>query len=63
MLPVRVNSFSSLKDKLAKMLIEGLVFRYKSCGCNVIYYAITQRHFKVKICEYLGFSRLTVKTV
>ena len=41
MLPVRVNSFSNLKHKLDKMLIEGLVFKYMSCGCNVIYYAKT----------------------
>ena len=31
--------------------------------CNASYYGKTKRHFKVRMCEYLGVSALTGKRV
>ena len=36
--PVRVKSFFTFKDKLPKMLLSGLVYKYKCGGCNATYY-------------------------
>ena len=36
--PVRVQSFFIFKDKLAKMLLSGLVCKHKCGGCNSAYY-------------------------
>ena len=61
--PVRVKTFFTFKDKLPKMLLSGLVYKYKCGGCNATYYGKTKRHFKVQICEHLGISHLTGKKV
>ena len=34
--PVRVQSFFVFKDKLAKMLLSGLVYKHKCGGCDAI---------------------------
>ena len=62
-LPVKVNNFFTFKDKLTKMLLSGLVYKYKSGGCNATYYGKTTHYFKVRICEHLGILHLTVKKV
>ena len=59
--PVRVESFFTFKDKLPKMLLSGLVYKYKCGGCNATYYGKTKRHFKIRICEHFGISYLTEK--
>ena len=61
--PVRVKSFFTFKNELPQMLLSGLVYKYKSGGCNGTYYGKTKRHFKVRICEHLGISHLTGKKV
>ena len=61
--PTRVKSFFTFKDKLPKMLLSGLVYRYKCGGCNATYYGKTKRYFKVRICEHLGILHLTDKKV
>ena len=60
---VRVKCFFIFKDKLPKMLLSGLVYKYKCGGCNATYYGKTERHFKVRICEQLVISHLTAKMV
>ena len=57
--PVRVKNFYTFKDKLPKMFLSGLVYRYKSGDHNATYYGKTKRHFKVWISENLGISHLT----
>ena len=52
--PVRVESFFTFKDKLPKMLLSGLVYKYKCGGCNATYYEEIKRYSKVRICEHLG---------
>ena len=61
--PVRVKSFFTFKDKLPKMLLSGIVHKNKCGGCNTTYYGKTKHHFKVRICEHLVISHLTVKKV
>ena len=61
--PVRVKNFFTFKDKLSKMLLSGLVYKYKCGGCNATYYGKTKRHFKVRIFEHLGISHLPEKKV
>ena len=53
----------TFKDNLPKMLLSGLLYKYKCGGCNASYYGKTKRHFKVQICEHLGISHLTGKKV
>ena len=61
--PVRLKSIFTLKNKLPKMLLSGLFYKYKHGGYNATYYGKTKRHFKVRICEHLGISHLTEKKV
>ena len=61
MSPVRVKRFFTFKDKLTKMLLSGLVYKYKCGGCNATYYGKTKHYFKVRICEHLGISHFTEK--
>ena len=61
--PARVKTFFTFKEKLSKMLILGIAFKYKCGGCNFTYCRKTKRHFKVRICEYLRISHLTWKKV
>ena len=53
---VRVRSFFTFKDKLRKMLLSGLVYKYKCGDCNAAYYGKTKCHFKVRICEHLRIT-------
>ena len=61
--PVGVKSFFTFKDALPKMLLSGLVYKYKCGGCNATYYGKTKRQCKVRICEHLGISHLIRKKV
>ena len=61
--PVRVKNFCTFKDKLRKILLSGLAYKYKCGDFNATYYGKTKRHFKVQICEHLGISHLTGKKV
>ena len=38
---VRLKSFFTLKDKLPKMLLSGLVYKFKCSGCIATYYGDT----------------------
>ena len=61
--PIGVKSFFTFKDKLPKMLLSGLVYNYKCCGCNSTYYGKSKNHFKFRISEHLGISHLTEKKI
>ena len=61
--PVTVKRFFTLKDKLPKILLSGLAYKYKCGGYNATYYGKTKRHFKVRICEHLGISHITGERV
>ena len=61
MSPVKVKSFLTLKDKLVKMLLSGLVYKYKCGGCNAIFYGKGKCCLKVRICKHLSILCLTGK--
>ena len=45
MSPITLKDFFIFKDKLRKILLSGLVYKYKCGGCNATYYGKTKRHF------------------
>ena len=55
------NLVFSKKSKLPKVLLFGLVYKYKCGGCNATSYGKTKHDFKVRICEYLNISHFTGK--
>ena len=60
-LPVRVKSFFTFKDKLLKILISWLIYKYKCSRCNATYYGKTNHHFKFRSSSFEDFSILTKK--
>ena len=56
-------NFFIFKDKIPVFLHSGIVYKFKCGGCNATYYGKTKRHFKVRMCEHLGVSALTGKSV
>ena len=63
---IRVKIFFTFKQNMPKMLLSGLVYKYKCCdGSNASCYGKTKfkRPFKVRICEHLGVSHLTGKMI
>ena len=54
-----INFFLHWKIKISLSLRSGIVYKFKSCGCNATYYGKTKRNFKVRLCENLGFGALT----
>ena len=59
----KLISFFTFKDKIPIFLRSGIVYKFKCGGCNANYYGKTKCHFKVRMCEHLGVSALTGKTV
>ena len=59
--PVRVKNFFTFKDKLPKMLISGLVYKYMCGDYNATYYGKTKLYLKLQISEHLGISHPTEK--
>ena len=58
---MQVDHFFHIKDKIPVFLRSGIVYKFKSGGCNATYYGKNKRHFKVRMCEHLGVSALTAK--
>ena len=54
-------TFFTFKDKLPKMLLSRLAYKYKCGGCNAYILWKDQNHFKVRIYESLGISHFTGK--
>ena len=59
----KISNFFTVKDKIPSLVRSGIVYKFQCGGCNASYYGKTKRHFKVRICEHLGISRLTGKRV
>ena len=59
----KLINFFTFKDKIPIFLRSGIVYKFKSGCYNATYYGKTERHFKVRMCEHLGVSTLTVKRV
>ena len=52
-----------MKDKIPSFLRSDIVYKFQCGSCNATYYGKSKRHFKVRMCEYLGISALTGKRV
>lgn len=52
--PARAKSLFTFKDKLPKILLSGLLYKYKCAGCNTTYHGKSKHHFEVQICKLLG---------
>ena len=59
--PVRVKIVFTVKDKLLKILLSGLVYKCRCGACKATYYGKTKTHFKVRICGHLGISHVIGK--
>ena len=59
----KISNFFTFKDKIPSVLRSGIVYKFQCGSCNATYYGKTNRHFKVRMCEYLGISALTGKRV
>ena len=66
MSPVRVKSFFTFKDK---MLLQGLIYEFKSGGCNATYFGKTKiliLHTTIlnakKLCQSEASAKLKAKT-
>ena len=47
--PDKVKIFFTFKDKVHKMLLSGLVYKYKCGGCNATYYGKNKNPLKVRV--------------
>ena len=57
----RLQNFFSFKDVIPESLQSHLVYKIKCDDCHVIYYGLTDRHFKVRSYEHQGKSFRTEK--
>ena len=61
-LSAKLVTFLRLKTKFcSSYIVASNVYKFQCCGCNATYYGKTKRHFKVRMCEHLRISTLTVK--
>ena len=59
----KLINFFTFKDKISIFLCSDIVYKVKCGDCNATYYCKTKHYFKVRMCEHLGISALTRKTV
>ena len=59
----KINNFFTFKDKILLFLHSGIVYKFQCGGCNATYYGNAKCHFRVRMCEHLGTSALTGKSV
>ena len=59
----KISNAVTFIDKIPSFLRSGIVYKFQCGGCNATYYGKTERHFKVRMCEHLGISAVTRKSV
>ena len=59
----KISNFFTFKDKIPSVLRSGIVYKFQYSSCNATYYGKSKRHFKIRMCEHLGFSALTGKRI
>ena len=57
-----INVFT-FKDRIPLFFRSGIAYKFLCGGCNVNSCYKTKRHFRVRMCQHLGTSPLTGKTV
>ena len=48
---------------MPSFLRSGIVYKFQCGSCNATYYSKIKRHLKVRMCEHLGISTFTRKSV
>ena len=59
----RLANFFSFKDHIPLCLNSHLVYKVNCAECNLCYYGLTERHFKVRAFDHLGLSIFTGKPI
>ena len=59
----KISNFFIFENKIPSFLHSGIVYKFQHGSCNANYYGKTKRHFKVRMCQYLGISALTGKRI
>ena len=59
----KVHQFFSFKDKLPKLMLSHIVYKYTCDCCKAFYYGITERHANFRWCEHMGISPLTGRKI
>ena len=59
----RLSYFFQFKDHIPMSLNSHLVYKIKCAECNLCYYGLTERHFKVRAFDHLGMSIHTGKSI
>ena len=59
----KISNFFTCKDEIPSFLRSCIVYKFRCCSCNAMYYGKTKRHFKVRMCGYWGISTLTGERV
>ena len=59
----RLRNYFRFKDVIPKDVQSHLVYKIKCAKCNLCYYGLTERHFKVRAYDHLGISIFTGKPI
>ena len=59
----RLSNFFKFKDKIPSDLQSHLVYKIQCAECNLCYYGLAERHFKVRSFDHLGLSIYTNKPI
>ena len=59
----RIRNFFRFKDVIPRDIQSHLVYKITCAECNLCYYGLTERHFKVRAYDHLGLSILTGKPI
>ena len=59
----RIGNLFRFKDSCPESIMSHINYLYKCSSCNAAYVGKTYRHKKVRICEHMGISPRTGKTV
>ena len=59
----RLSNFFQFKDRIPQSLNSHLVYKIRCADCNLCYYGLTERHFKVRAFDHLGLSIHTGKAI
>ena len=59
----KMSNIFTFKDKIPSFSRSEIFYKFHCSGCIAIYYDKTKRHFKVRICQHLGISAISLKIV
>ena len=60
---VKIGNFFKFKDTIPSHIRSLVVYKFACSSCNATYIGKTKRHHKVRMCEHLGISYKTGKSM